>query len=567
MGATFKSIDGVVGEIMALHRSLPPRPTIDEVEAAMAVVRNVETEENAKLESIQRQTKGFEIPDELFFVMQEMQKSLVYHQSKEQKQEALKLLDLENLHDYFDELIQRASQCVPSSSNGTAPSSSTGTSRDINGTTGTSSNNNYSSFSSSSTAISPSVFNKETQGQKSSVLVTRDDSYVKKAKGTIYPDGIVGNSIASRAIPAIPVRRTALTASSGEDGEKLSLIKLASAIEISAKKGSKELNLQNKLSDQIEWLPDSIGKLSTLISLDLSENRILELPLSIGGLSSLKRLNLSSNRISKLPDSIGDLFNLLYLDLKGNQLTSLNPNFGKLIRLEELDLNSNNLSSLPDSIGNLTKLKKLFVETNNLEELPYTIGHCVSLVELRADYNKLRGLPEAVGKMEFLEVLSVRYNNLKGLPTTMSQLTKIKEINASFNELESVPESLCLATSLVKLNVGNNFADLRFLPKSIGNLENLEELDISNNQIRVLPDSFGLLGNLRVLHVEENPLEIPPRHIADLGAQAVVEYMIEYVAKREMKKEPTKTKKNWSGFCFFKSRPNKRKHDRLDTVT
>ncbi|KAJ0884125.1 putative leucine-rich repeat domain superfamily [Helianthus annuus] len=65
----------------------------------------------------------------------------------------------------------------------------------------------------------------------------------------------------------------------------------------------------------------------------------------------------------------------------------------------------------------------------------------------------------------------------------MWSLRKLKELDLSFNEVESVPESLCFATTLVKINISNNFADLRSLPRSIGNLENLEELDISNNQI------------------------------------------------------------------------------------
>lgn len=86
-----------------------------------------------------------------------------------------------------------------------------------------------------------------------------------------------------------------------------------------------------------------------------------------------------------------------------------------------------------------------------------------------------------IGKITTLEILYVRYNNIRQLPTTMSSLANLKEVDASFNELESVPESFCFATTFVKLNVGNNFADMVSLPRSIGNLEMLEELDISNN--------------------------------------------------------------------------------------
>jgi Leucine-rich repeat (LRR) protein len=71
------------------------------------------------------------------------------------------------------------------------------------------------------------------------------------------------------------------------------------------------------------------------------------------------------------------------------------------------------------------------------------------------------------------------------------------------------------------MNIGNNFADMQSLPRSIGNLENLEELDISNNQIHALPDSFRMLTRLRILRAEENPLEVPPRHIAEKGAQVI----------------------------------------------
>ncbi|XP_078163618.1 plant intracellular Ras-group-related LRR protein 4-like [Carex rostrata] len=563
MGTTFNTIDSVIQEVMRLNRSLPPRPSIEEVEAAMAVVRTVEMEESSRIDAILSQKKGIEVPEELFFVVQEMQKNLVLYQSKEQKKDALKLLDLESLHELFGDLIQRASSCVPSSSNGSArsiSSSVTGASQGI-GTSGTN-NDTYSSVSSSN-LVKSGLDSNEGQMGKSSVMVTRDDSYVKKGKVSMYPDGIAGNSHTARALPTIQARKPTAPASSGEDDNKLSLIQLASKVEICAKKGTKELNLQNKLSNEIEWLPDSIGKLSALTSLDLSDNRLVALPITIGGLVSLQRLDLSSNRLSVLHDSIGDLFNLLYLDLKGNQLRSLPLTIGKLVKLEELNLSSNELVTLPDSIGNLIRLKKLIVEYNSLEELPYTIGHCVTLTELKADYNRLRGLPEAIGKMENLEVLSIRYNNLKGLPTTMASLPKIKEINVSFNELESVPESLCLATTLVKLNIGNNFADLRALPRSIGNLENLEELDMSNNQIRFLPDSFGLLSKLRVLRAEENPLEVPPRDIAAKGAQAVVQYMADYAVKKDVKSQPAKTK-SWPGFCFF-PRANKRKHDRLST--
>ncbi|XP_020228034.1 plant intracellular Ras-group-related LRR protein 4 [Cajanus cajan] len=552
------SVDAVVEEIMRIHRSLPPRPAMDEVEAAKSLIVNVEKEEQARMESMARQSKGVEVPEELFMVLQEMQRNATYFHSKEQKREALRLLDLDTLHSLFDQFIQRASNCVstPSYSNASTSSSLSLT------------------FSHNflSNSVSNPVFHKPPPATAASTrVVTRDDTYVTNSNSSFYSNGHglqLQPTIPSKSKSHIFASSLKPTIAAGQDGDKLSLIKLASLIEVCAKKGTRELKLQNKLMDQVDWLPDSIGKLSSLVTLDLSENRIMALPATIGGLSSLTRLDLHSNRITELPDSVGNLLSLVYLDLRGNQLTLLPASFSRLVRLEELDLSSNQLSALPDSIGSLVSLRILNVETNDIDELPHSVGNCSSLRELRVDYNRLKALPEAVGKIQSLEILSVRYNNIKQLPTTMSSLTNLKELNVSFNELESVPESLCFATSLVKMNIGNNFADMRSLPRSIGNLEMLEELDISNNQIRVLPESFRMLTRLRVLRAEENPLEVPPREIADKGAQAVVQYMAELVEKREkkdVKSQPLKQKKSWAQICFF-SKSNKRKRDGVDYV-
>ncbi|CAG7886239.1 unnamed protein product [Brassica rapa] len=538
----------VVEEIMRLHRSLPPRPGLDEVEAATSLIQNVEKEDQAWREAIASQRKPSDVPGELFSILQEMKKGLVQFKSKEQIREAVKLLDLETVHSLFDDFIQRASDCISSPSNGSAPPS----------------------------RLPPrppptSLYLNEKTPARPKEMVSRDDSFVSKAKPSLYGDGFV-------ATPGTPqVVDSTLTAGDncglnhfvlclgGNDGDKLSLIKLASLIEVSSKKATKELNLQNKLSEQVEWLPDSIGKLSTLTSLDLSENHIVVLPNTIGGLSSLTNLDLRSNRITHLPESIGELINLVSLNLSGNQLSSLPSSFSRLLQLEELNLSCNNLPVLPESIGSLANLKKLDVETNDIEEIPYSIGGCSSLTELRADYNKLKALPEAIGKITTLEILSVRYNNIRQLPTTMSSLSSLKELDVSFNELESVPESLCFATALVKLNVGNNFADMVSLPRSIGNLEMLEELDISNNQIRVLPESFRMLTKLRVFRAQENPLQVPPREVAEKGPQAVVQYLNDLVEQRNAKSLVVKPKKSWVQMCFF-SKSNKKKQSSMEIV-
>jgi hypothetical protein len=489
------AVANLIDELASLYRSLPPRPAIEEVEAAISVIDSSKSEEEARLRELDKMERISEVPEELFFVFKEAKKNWISLMAYEQIKEAVHVLNLDKRLQVFDELIQRASKTV-----------------------------NPHDDEPVVVTFDEVVNNKEE--------TERAFSFREEAG---YGDDVKVDSLKSE-----------VSEGSGEP-EKLSLIQVASVIESSAKKVTQVLNLWGKLTDQIEWLPSSLGKLEETTQLDLSENRITALPTSIGNLKSLIKLDLHSNQLINLPDSFGDLCNLTELDLHANRLASLPTTFGKLVNLIDLNLSSNQFSTLPDSIGNLINLKRLNAETNELQELPYTIGSCVSLMELQLDFNHLKALPEAVGKLEKLQTITLHYNRIKSLPTTMSSLASLRELDVSFNELESVPESLCLVTSLVRLNVSRNFADLRMLPRSIGNLEMLEELDISSDQIRVLPDSFRFLSKLRIFNADETPLEVPPREIVKLGAQAVVQYMADLVASRETNNK----KKQGGGFWFW----------------
>ncbi|KAK9144462.1 hypothetical protein Sjap_004365 [Stephania japonica] len=490
-----------VSTIMRLYRSLPPRPTIEEVEAAQSVLTTVTAEEKARLDEISREVRPDGVPEELFTVLVHAKQAMVVFQSAEQRREASWVVEVDGVYGRFDQLIQRASLLLTSGD-------------------------------------SHQTDLKIDQIDQIDVI---DEAEVEKSVVVLLPSSKSFKGASNLA---------ALHIGEGQD-EKLSLMKVAGMIETSAKTGAGVLDLKGKLMDQIEWLPTSLGKLTDITALDISENRIMALPTTIGSLKALTKLDAHSNQIINLPDAIGELVNLTDLDLHANRLKSLPASFGNLTNLINLDLSSNQFTLLPDILGNLTCLKRLNVETNEIEELPYTIGSCSSLIELRLDFNQLKALPEAIGKLENLEILTLHYNRIRGLPTTIGNLSKLKELDVSFNELEHIPENLCFVTSLVKLNVGRNFADLTALPRSIGNLEMLEELDISSNQIKYLPVSFRLLSKLRVLYADENPLEVPPREVIKVGAQGVVQYMADLVAMKDVSTLPSKTKKKgfWYWFC------------------
>lgn len=206
--ASLQSVDEVVEDIMRLHRSLPARPGLDEVEAAKTLIRNVDKEDQARLDAIGKQTKGPNVPEELFQVMLEMQRNLVYYHSKEQKREALRLLDLESLHSIFDDFIQRASNCVSSSSSSSTAAAAAPTTTAASNSHGAMANSNAfvsaappvvsdsPKAKSSASSSTSSIFRGTAQNlpavavSRSSEMFTRDDSYVSKSKSSFYVDGI-----------------------------------------------------------------------------------------------------------------------------------------------------------------------------------------------------------------------------------------------------------------------------------------------------------------------------------------------------------------------------------------
>ena len=105
--AAFGSVDGVVAEVMRLHRSLPARPSLEEVEAAAALAHAADREERARLDAVSRLRRPPAVPDELFAVALEMHRALAAFQCREQKRDTTRLLELDALHALADEEEER----------------------------------------------------------------------------------------------------------------------------------------------------------------------------------------------------------------------------------------------------------------------------------------------------------------------------------------------------------------------------------------------------------------------------------------------------------------------------
>ena len=313
--------------------------------------------------------------------------------------------------------------------------------------------------------------------------------------------------------------------------------------------------------NQISNLPDSIGNLTDLVSLRLTDNRLTTLPDSIGNLTKLRELRLYRNQIRTLPERIANLQRLTWLSLSLNRLTVFPESIAELTNLTGLLLNGNQMVVLPPSITKLTNLTHLDITGNPLMDL--SVLHSIPSLRTvkfwginlpRKYWIEIRLLPSALrivdGEIVKLEVkkdklndlvskslirlpkdlqkclpiqnnrqlsthLHLSKNNLTSLPFDIGKLTQLTCIESSKNKLTSLPASIGNLTKLSHLDLRGN--QLTFLPSSIDNLTSLTHLYLGNNHFDALPDAIGEMSKLTHLHLNTNYLISLPESLAKLS--------------------------------------------------
>ncbi|XP_061886868.1 malignant fibrous histiocytoma-amplified sequence 1 homolog [Entelurus aequoreus] len=130
--------------------------------------------------------------------------------------------------------------------------------------------------------------------------------------------------------------------------------------------------------------------------------------------------------------------------------------------------------------------------------------------------NFLHELPEGLSSsLNNLRVLVLRRNHFTTVPQAVFELRQLEELDLSYNQLSGVAEGVVHLSVLKKLSVSHN--NIQQLPEHISALRLLEELDISFNHLHAVPASFSRLARLRTLDVDHNKLGRFPPEILALG--------------------------------------------------
>ena len=248
---------------------------------------------------------------------------------------------------------------------------------------------------------------------------------------------------------------------------------------------------------KITALPDSIGQLANLQLLNLNGLQITALPESVGQLANLQTLNLWHTPITALPESLGQLANLQTLDLRNTKITALPESVWQLANLQTLNLWDTQITALPESIGQLANLQELDLSNTQITALPESVGQLANLQRLDLRRTQITALPESVRQLANLQRLDLRGTQITALPESVGRLANLQTLNLWHTQITALPESVGQLASLQTLNLG--FTRITALPESVGELINLEDLSLPRTQIKTLPESVGRLRKLRIL--------------------------------------------------------------------
>ncbi|MGF2035860.1 MAG: COR domain-containing protein [Nostoc sp. CmiVER01] len=100
------------------------------------------------------------------------------------------------------------------------------------------------------------------------------------------------------------------------------------------------------------------------------------------------------------------------------------------------------------------------------------------------------------------------------IPAEVFELEWLEVLNLSGNQLTTLPEALARLQQLIFLNLSGN--QLTTLPEALACLQQLTSLNLSGNQLTTLPEALTCLQQLTILNLSGNQLKTLPKAITNL---------------------------------------------------
>ncbi|XP_052298155.1 receptor-like protein 15 isoform X7 [Citrus sinensis] len=245
---------------------------------------------------------------------------------------------------------------------------------------------------------------------------------------------------------------------------------------------------------------------------------------SIASFTSLKKLSMTNCEVNgvlsgQALETLSRLTNLKMLDLRGNLFNnSILSSLAHLSSLTSLDLSENKLEGSInvkefDSLSNLEKLDMIGNEIDNFE-VPQGYRGLRKLKSLYLSNVGVRDgskLLQSMGSFPSLNTLYLKDNNFTDIATTttqaletLSRLSNLTILDLSYNLFNnSILSFVARLSSLTSLDLSYNGLEGSINVKEFDSLSNLEELDMSGNEIDnfKVPQGYRGLKKLKSLYL------------------------------------------------------------------
>ena len=257
-------------------------------------------------------------------------------------------------------------------------------------------------------------------------------------------------------------------------------------------------------------------RLRTFLSIYINRGTSLEELIST--FKFLRSLSLNScHNIKEVPDTIGDLIHLRSLDLSSKYIERLPDSMCSLYNLQELRLNNCfNLKELPSSLHELTKLRRLELKGTSLRKAPVLLGKLKNLQVWLSTYEVGKSSEFSIQQLDLHGELSIEnleniVNPCDALAADLKNKTNLvaldfkwdlKRNNEDSIKEREVLENLQPSRHLERLTI-NGYGGTQF-PRWLSDncLCNVVSLTLEHCKYCLWLPSLGLLTSLKYLKIK-----------------------------------------------------------------
>ena len=162
--------------------------------------------------------------------------------------------------------------------------------------------------------------------------------------------------------------------------------------------------------------------------------------------SYIRSVTLKGNRLKTVPSQLFNLANVTFIDLSNNQLTSLPSSESHTgacgwgcTKLQDLKLSDNMLTELPVNMWILPELRMIVVDRNRLKKMVAgnvpTVFLPKTLQKVDVSRNDLTNVDPFLAEIKSLTHICLCYNHLSTLPLRIWDLQNLEELKVSNNRL------------------------------------------------------------------------------------------------------------------------------------